>query len=210
MLAREPVAGDGKRVHVVLMFIMSLTTWIQGVRRALAAACLAAALPLAALGDATNAPQPSLESHLEPLRPLLGKTFKGAFKESTPEKPLVDVSCWERALNGKVVRMTHSLNEGFYGGETIIRWDKLKGSVVYDYYTTAGFTTSGTMEFNEGRIITHEIVSGSTNVSEVRGTSEILPGDRLHVKTEYGHEGKWTPGRDVTYEAAPGAKPVFR
>src|SRR5262245_61182007 len=45
----------------------------------------------------------SLDSHLEPLRSLLGKTWKGAFKDSKPEKPTVDVSRWERILNGKAI-----------------------------------------------------------------------------------------------------------
>ncbi len=181
-----------------------------GGRLVLAGLLLGAALPLAAEPATEGASPASLESHLEPLRPLLGKTFKGVFKNSTPEKPLVDVSCWERVLNGQAIRMTHSLNEGAYGGETIIRWDAQKKEVVYHYFTTAGFTTVGTMEFKDGKIVTHETVNGESNVSEVRGTSEILPGGRLHVKTEYGKDGKWTEGRDVTYEPAPGVKPVFR
>ena len=55
---------------------------------------------------------PTLDTHLEPLRPLLGKTWRGEFKNSTPEKPIVDVSRWERILNGKAVRVMHSINEG--------------------------------------------------------------------------------------------------
>jgi hypothetical protein len=154
--------------------------------------------------------EPNLDAHLEPLRPLLGKTFKGTFKVSTPEKPMVDISCWERILNGQAIRMTHSLNEGAYGGESIIRWDAQKKSVVYHYFTTAGFTTTGTMEFKDGKILTHEVVSGASHVNEVRGTSEILSGGRLRVKTEHGQDGKWSEGREVTYEPAPGTKLVFR
>ena len=51
------------------------------------------------------ADQPSLHPRLEPLRPFLEKTWTGAFKNSTPEKPVVDVMRWERALNGKAVRI---------------------------------------------------------------------------------------------------------
>ena len=78
-----------------------------------------------------SADTPSLEPHLEPLRPLLDKTWKGTFKDSKPEKPTVDVMHWERALNGKAVRVLHSINEGIYAGETIIMWDENKQSVTY-------------------------------------------------------------------------------
>ena len=91
----------------------------------------------ATIGVASD--RPSLEPQLEPLRPLLDKTWKGAFKNSTPEKPIVDVMRWERALNGKAVRVLHSVNEGAYGGETIFRWDDKNQVVTYHYFTTAGF-----------------------------------------------------------------------
>src|SRR5690349_7233484 len=61
-------------------------------------------------------PQPTLNPHLEPLRPLLGKTWKGVFDGSTAEKPTVDIARWERVLNGQAVRLLHSINQGVYGG----------------------------------------------------------------------------------------------
>src|SRR6185369_10383278 len=75
--------------------------------------CLATTTQLSA------ADQPSLKSHLEPFRPLIEKTWKGAFKNS--KKPTTDVMRWERALNGKAIRVLHSVNDGSYGGETIFR-----------------------------------------------------------------------------------------
>ena len=153
---------------------------------------------------------PSLDSHLEPLRPLLGKTWKGAFKESKPEKPVVDVARWERILNGKAVRVMHSLNEGSYGGETIFLWDEKKQTVVYYYFTTGGFMTTGTVTFKDAKVITHEVVSGSANdITEVRGTSEILP-DSFHVKSEYLKNGEWAPGHEVTYHEDASAMVKFK
>lgn len=60
------------------------------------------------------ADQPTLDPHLEPLRPLLDTTWKATFPNSTPEKPIVDVARWERALNGKAIRILHSINDGTY------------------------------------------------------------------------------------------------
>jgi len=166
---------------------------------------------LLATSSLAAADEPSLDSQLEPLRPLLDKTWKGAFKNSKPEKPVVDVMRWERALNGKAVRVLHSVNDGSYGGETIFMWDEKKQAVAYHYFTTAGFMTVGSVSFKDGKFITHEMVTGSSGgVTEVRGTSELLPDGAFRVKTEHLKDGTWQPGREVTYLQDPGAKVVFK
>lgn len=58
-----------------------------------------------------------LNPHLEPLRPLLDKTWKGTFVNSRPDNLTVDLARWERAMNGEAVRRIHSVNDGTYGGE---------------------------------------------------------------------------------------------
>jgi hypothetical protein len=152
-----------------------------------------------------------LDPHLEALRPLLGKTWKGEFKNSRPENPVVDIARWERALNGRAVRILHSVNDGAYGGESIVTWDTKEQSVVYHYFTTAGFMTKGTMTFSGSKVITHEVVrGGEEGIKEVRGTTEIRSDGSFRVRTEYLKEGKWVPGRDVTYLEAPAAKVEFR
>src|SRR5436309_2306328 len=113
---------------------------------------------------------------LRTLRPWLGKTWKGQFKDSKPDKPTLDVARWERALNGQAVRIQHSINDGAYGGESIVLWDEKKQAVTYHYFTTAGFWTTGTMTFKDGAVLTHETVSGSAGgITEVRGTTRMLP-----------------------------------
>jgi hypothetical protein len=160
---------------------------------------------------ALAADKPSLDEHLEPFRPFLGTTWKGQFKESTPEKPQVDVARWERALNGKAIRILHSINHGVYGGESIIVWDEKKKSLVFYYFTTAGFYTTGTMTFKDGKFSSHETVTGSAEgVTEVKATSELRPDGTMHSKSEYLKEGKWAPGHEITYKEDPKAKVVFK
>ena len=157
------------------------------------------------------ADQPTLDPHLEPLRPWLGKTFKGEFKNSTPDKPVVDVARWERALNGKAVRVLHSINDGAYGGESLVMWDDEKKAVAYHYFTTAGFRTTGTMTFKDGKILSHEVVTGNAGgVTEVRGTFEMRPDGTMHTKTEHLKNGEWTPGRETTYREDSKASVVFK
>jgi hypothetical protein len=175
-------------------------------RRALA---LTTALLVAVCVPALPAAEPIPQ--LEPLRPLLGKTWRGVFPNSTPEKPVVDVSRFELALNGRAVRNLHSINNGEYGGETLIVWDKEKQSLVYYYFTTAGFYTTGSFKVEDAALVSHEVVKGEAGgVTEVRATSRVLPDGRLHVKTEYLKDGSWTPGRDMHYVEAPEAEVRFR
>jgi hypothetical protein len=172
---------------------------------------LALAYGLLAAVKLVAADQPPLDSHLEPLRPLLEKTWKGSSQNGEAEKPVVDVMRVERALNGKAVRILHSVNDGVYGGETIIRWDEKKQALTYHYFTTADFTTIGTMTAKDGKITTHEDVEGGAGgITEVRSTSELLPNGDYHVKAEYRKDGQWQPGHEFTYRVDPEAKVVFK
>ena len=118
---------------------------------------------------------------------------------------------WERALNGKAVRVLHSINDGVYGGESIIVWDEKKKSLVYYYFTTAGFYTTGTMTLSDGKYASHEVVTGSAEgVTEVKATGELRADGTMHSKSEYLKEGKWVSGHEVTYKEDPKAEVVFK
>jgi hypothetical protein len=168
-------------------------------------------ISLALASSVAVADQPALDPHLEFLRPWLDKTFKSESKESSSGKPTTDVVQWERALNGKAVRITHSLNEGAYGGEVIVRWDEEKQTVCYHYFTTDTFWTEGTMTFANGKITTHETVKGNAGgVTEVRATIEMRPDGTYLQKSEYLKDGKWSPGREALYRPDPAARVIFK
>jgi hypothetical protein len=153
---------------------------------------LAAALPAAA----------EMNPKFEPLRALLGKTWKGEFPSSTPAKPVVDVSRFELVLNGQAIRNLHSINGGEYGGESLIVWDKAKDSLVYYYFTTAGYYTTGTMKAEAGGFVADETVIGDADgVTEVKSTSQVGPDGRLHVVSRYLKKGEWVDGRNMYYSA---------
>jgi hypothetical protein len=155
--------------------------------------------------------QDDLAEPLKAFKPFIGKTWKGEFANSTPEKPIFDVSRWERALNGQAIRILHSVNNGEYGGETIIFWDKQKASLVFYYFTTAGFFTTGPMKFEDGKMISHEYVTGNQDgVTEVKSIGTITADGKLHSKSQYLQNGKWVEGHEVTYVEAPAAQVVFK
>lgn len=156
--------------------------------------------------SSTQAADPVLDEHLKPFLPFVGKTWKGEFKNSTKENPQFDVSKWEIALKGKAIRTRHSVNNGIYGGETLIMWNPEKKSLVAFYFTTAGFYTESTFEFVDGKLLSKEKVTGNAQgVTEVQATSVISEG-KLHVKSRYFVKDKWVDGHEITYSEAPDAK----
>jgi hypothetical protein len=93
----------------------------------------------------------------------------------------------------------------------LIVWDNERQSLVYYYFTTAGFYTSGTFRVEGDSFVSHEVVKGNAGgISEVRGKSRLLPDGRLHVRTEYLKDGQWLPGRDVHYGEDPKAEVRFK
>ena len=114
------------------------------------------------------------------------------FPESKAEKPVVDVSRYEVALNGQAVRNLHSINDGAYGGETLIVWDKEKQASS----TTTSRPAASTRRARCGRRTalssSHEIGQGRRRRGE-RGEGGLppAPDGRLHAKTQYLKQGEW-------------------
>ncbi len=149
--------------------------------------------------------------HFKQFKKYIGKTWRGVFAGSTPEKPVIDVSKWELILNGSAIRILHSLNDGEYGGETIIIYDHKKESLKFFYFTTGGFYTTGTISFEDEAFISHEYVTGNADgITEVKAVSKILPDGRMFGSSEYLKDGKWIKGHEVYYEEAPDAKVIFK
>jgi hypothetical protein len=170
---------------------------------------LAMGLCLTVLG--LSAAETNLAAELEPLRVMLDGPWRGEFKNPAGEKPVADVMKWERALNGQAIRITHSLNDGAYGGESFVTWDAAKKSIVYHYFTTAGFRTEGTMELaGDGKIkMSEKVIGNAGGATEVRSMAEMKDGTFL-IKSEHLRDGKWAAARETLYKKDPNAKVTFR
>jgi len=153
----------------------------------------------------------NLTAHLKPFENYIGKTFKGKFANSTKENPTFDVSHWERILNGMAIRIMHSVNDGEYGGETIITWDAKKNSLVSTYFTTAGFTTNAVIHFEDNKLISIEDVTGNENgITKVKAIIEFLPNGDFHNSSKYLMNDIWVDGHKVYYKENPDAKVIFK
>ncbi|PLX32247.1 MAG: hypothetical protein C0600_03175 [Ignavibacteria bacterium] len=152
-----------------------------------------------------------LDEHLAMFTPLVGKTWKGRLSAEGAEKESWDVSRWERALNGKAVRIMHSVNDGEYGGETLIVWNREEERVEFYYFTTAGFFTQGTITGEFGNFTAHEYVTGNANgITEVRSSSTVLEDGSLKGSSEYLKDDEWVPGHEIIYKEAPDAEVTFK
>lgn len=152
-----------------------------------------------------------LHPELESFRPFLNTTYRGEFTNSTPEKPVIDISQWERHLNGNAIRVTHSINQGEYGGESIIFWDSSKKTLVGYYFTTGGFFTVAEIQVKDGSVISREQVTGNQNgITEVKATATLNKDGSMTTKSEYLKEGKWVPGHSATYYPTNEHKVIFK
>ncbi|GHG77385.1 hypothetical protein GCM10010919_32980 [Alishewanella longhuensis] len=163
-------------------------------------------LSLCALAQAST---PSLHPKLEVFRPYLDTYWQGDLTQPGKTDKTLDRSHWSRALNGMAIKTVHSINDGVYGGESMIFWDEAKQSLAYYYFTTAGFYTHGTMEFDSENklIIAREKVENNANgITEVQSSSE-LSGEVLKVRSRYLQNGQWVEGHSANYQRV-GAMPI--
>ncbi|RVU41217.1 hypothetical protein EOE67_03180 [Rheinheimera riviphila] len=144
--------------------------------------------------------QQQLAPELEFFRPLLGIVWQADMGEQNGKKQ-TDRAFWQRALNGQAIKTIHSINDGAYGGETMIFWDKKKKSLAYYYFTTAGFYTHGVMSFDvKTKVLTAEeqVENNANGITAVRSKS-VLAAESLAVSSEYLQHGKWVPGHTAVY-----------
>ena len=122
--------------------------------------------------------------------------WTASFKVQAGQAPVSDVTLFEKVLNGKALKTTHSINDGVYGGESYIFWNNTTQRLEFHYFTTADFMTTGYLEFvSENEFVAYEDVTGKSQMSQgitkVKSASKLL-GDKMTVSTSYLKNGEWT------------------
>ncbi len=151
-----------------------------------------------------------MSEHLESILPFLGKTYKGEFLNSTKDDPKYDVSKWERALNGNAIRILHSVNNGEYGGESIIMWNSEKESLMSWYFTTGGFYTKALVKIEGTNITSIEDVTGNNNgITKVKSIIQLRQNGGFENRSKYLMNNIWVDGHRILYEEDPNASVIF-
>lgn len=145
-----------------------------------------------------------------PLVNFVGKTYLGKPPNAGPDE-LGDIQAWEWAVGGTAMSIRHAIEDGSYGGETLIYHDDAKQSLAYMYVTNAGFATQGTMSFgDDGSWTSVEAVSGHESITEVRSTGRSNPDGALTMNSEYLQNGSWVPGHAFIYQEVTDRTPIVK
>ena len=151
-----------------------------------------------------------LSDHLIEMKPFIGNTYKGDFINSTKENPMFDVLSFERALNGNAIKVIHSVNNGEFGGETMVMWNPEKGRLQSWYFTSAGSLTIQNVQIRKNTFISIENVERNQNgITKVKTIMEVLNEDQIKKRTKYLMNNMWKDGSETVYNKINGLKPVF-
>jgi len=128
-----------------------------------------------------------------------GRTFRGEPDAGSTEA-FADVQQWSWTEDGTGLLIKHAIEDGSYGGETIVRKNPETGSLDYIYYTNAGFSTQGSFSLgDDGSWEAVEEVTGQGDVTKVRSIGRIQPNGDMLSSSDYFSNGEWTPGHSFTY-----------
>ena len=141
-------------------------------------------------------------SQLAKFEPYLGG-WTASFNVQPGQAPVNDVTLFEKVLNGKALKTTHSINDGMYGGESYIFWNNTTQRLEFHYFTTADFITTGYLEFvSDNEFVAYEDVTGKSQVAQgitkVKSSSKLL-GETMTVSTSYLKNGEWTTPETRVY-----------
>lgn len=143
----------------------------------------------------------TLQAELAPFDAFVGHTYRGEFSPDKNGKIAVDISRWDVILNGRGIRISHSLNDGEYAGESLIYWDSQRQSIAFFYLTNAGFHTQGTGYFDDGVFIASETVTGNSDgITEVISRSTLTDNGVMTVESFYLKGEEKLQGSKVTYQ----------
>jgi hypothetical protein len=168
---------------------------------------------LALFSCSSGAAEMVLHPELEIFRPFVDSHWEGDLTEPGKDKKMIDRSSWSRALNGQAIKTMHSINDGDYGGETMIFWDQKQQKIAYYYFTTAGFYTHGTMTYNATTKSTEALEYVENNkqgITQVRSSSVLDDTGVLKVSSEYLQNDKWIKGHSAVYKRVPKTGIKFR
>lgn len=151
-------------------------------------AVLAAAAPAAVMAQSLPTASAPAQA-FAPFLPLMGKTWRG---QNTTQEGVEDVMRWDWAVGGHAIRISHAVNGGVYGGETLIFPDKDSGQLIFHYFTTGGFHTTGVIRpTGRGAMEIEETVHGADSVEVLRSRATLGPDGVYRTRSLTERDGAW-------------------
>ena len=98
------------------------------------------------------------------------------------------------------LQIRHSLEDGSYGGSTIVRRNEVTGDLSYVYTTTAGLVSKGVFNVSQsGKWSAEEKVEGHESITKVRSKGNRRKDGSLVTTSEYFQDGRWVAGDAFVY-----------
>lgn len=144
---------------------------------------------LPAMAQDLPAAEARAEDPFRPLYPLIGRTWRGA---NIAQDGVEDIVRWEWAVGGHAVRAVHAVNGGAYGGETLVFPDADTGGLIFHYFTSGGFHTTGTIRpAADGSLEIEETVHGLDDIESLRSVIRIAGDGTYTSRGLVEQEGRW-------------------
>ncbi len=175
-------------------------------KHSLMAAAIAALLMLG--GPAFAADKAEAYEPMAPFAKLAGKAWRGEGVGPNGQ-PVVDIARYEFILGGRAFQSTHRLENGSYGGRTIIFYDEGAKKHIFHYFTTAGFHTTGEITPSEDGFTAVEKVEGHDAFAEVHSKAVYGDGTIRIVSSHVTHDGVKSEGEGLLYREIDDPGPLF-
>jgi hypothetical protein len=150
-----------------------------------------------------------LIEELKIFEPFTEKTWVHQTGQSGSPDYFHDVIRWSVIMGGNAILTEHSVNEGVYGGYTLIFYDQKTDIIRCTYVTTGGFYTECTMKEEEGGIVILETVKGTRRGPKAVRSMITLEGELYIIKSQYQIENDWSKEEVRSYHEDAEALVVF-
>ena len=169
-------------------------------------ALLLAGAPTASVAQDLPAAEARSEDPFRPLFPLIGRSWRGT---GVGPDAVEDVARWDWAVGGHAVRVVHSVNGGVYGGETLIFPDRDSGQLIFHYFTSGGFHTTGAMRQTGPDVLEiTEAVHGLDGLEQLRSTLTVGGDGTYRTRGLVEQDGQWVEFGGFDYRVDGSATPV--
>jgi hypothetical protein len=178
------------------------------IRKLILLSVIALAMPLAAWSQPAPLPEAmSGRAAYVPFEAMVGKTWRG---QGTKDAKAEDIQRWEWAIGGHAIRITHSVNNGVYAGESLIFRDKDSGNYIFHYFTTGGFHTTGTIR-PTGPVAFEmdEVIHGAQGIEALKSTGVLGPDGVYRTRAKMEKDGQWVEVGGFDYREDATAKVVM-
>lgn len=148
----------------------------------------------------------SLQERLNPLKPFLGRTWKGDLKAPNGELISVSVRNFESIADGKVIKIIKKSEGKSDWGEGCFYWNDIEKKIAYFFIEGAGVFQTGFVKVENNAITIEGTMTWPTQMNpqvkqsyEFKNTFEFTSDGKMIDKWFMNAFGPWQPGHVIEF-----------